>query len=109
MLQLAAVPGPSSATEPWQMFTQEVVLTFLVVLCYFVARGQAKAPAVGAAYLATTLTSSVSFNLYFFSLKLKISLIYCNIKNKVLVQTSWKLISLLIIFITSLNNVVNKH
>lgn len=60
MLQLAAVPGPSSATEPWQMFTQEVVLTFLVVLCYFVARGQAKAPAVGAAYLATTLTSSVS-------------------------------------------------
>lgn len=62
MLQLAAVPGPSSATEPWQMFTQEVVLTFLVVLCYFVARGQAKAPAVGAAYLATTLTSSVSNN-----------------------------------------------
>lgn len=60
MLQLAAVPGPSSATEPWQMFTQEVVLTFLVVLCYFVARGNAKAPAVGAAYLATTLTSSVS-------------------------------------------------
>jgi len=59
MLQLAAVPGPSSATEPWQMFTQEVVLTFLVVLCYFVARGQVKAPAVGAAYLATTLTSSV--------------------------------------------------
>jgi hypothetical protein len=60
MLQLAAVPGPSSSTEPWQMFTQEVVLTFLVVLCYFVARGNAKAPAVGAAYLATTLTSSVS-------------------------------------------------
>ncbi|CAB3384013.1 Hypothetical predicted protein [Cloeon dipterum] len=57
MLQLAVLPGATSAA-PWQLFTQEVVLTFLVALCYFVSSGATKAPAVGAAYLAATLTAT---------------------------------------------------